>query len=187
MRLLISIINNVAFVIMTLGLMSILASNFKGRDIAFSIHTSLLTIGAFLSWLLVKDLEIFAFVLLFALQIVANLLQIYSARERFNTITLLILSGLLFIFFFLAGLFANPVFFIIALGTAITGIAFREKPAHVLRQSIFFIIGTCFELLFAFFTSQNFYILLNSVALVFLIAILIRSMQGKIRTSVQIQ
>lgn len=179
MQLLALLINYTAFVIVNVGLISILKNNFKIRDIAFLIGTILLTFGALLGWLLQPTFEIFSFVLLFALQIIANLLQITSSNERLNTTTLLLISLILFILFSLAGLFQNPLFFLIAFGTVITGIGFKEKPAHILRQSIFFAVGSIGELLFALFTHQNFYVVLNSVSLIFIILIIFKSLRDK--------
>ena len=169
-------INYIALGLLIVGLISVLKNNFRIRDLTFFTGTSLLTLGAFFTWSLDQNFKIFAFVLLFWMQVVANVLQIKSKNEKFNTNILLLISALLFVIFFLAGLFQSTLFFLIAFGTVITGIGYKEKPDHVLRQSVLFVIGTTLELLFAFFTNQHFYTLLNVVFLFFAVLIMVKGL-----------
>lgn len=182
MDLLISIINYIALAFLFIGLGSVLKSKFKVRDITFLIGTILLTLGATLSWSTNQTLEIFAFILLFALQVIANILQIKSENEKLNTTTLLILSIILFIAFFFAGLFTNSFFFLIAIGTVLAGFGYREKPEHAVRQSVLFGIAAIFESLFAYFTEQYFYIYLNLVFILFAVLIIRKGIKGQLST-----
>ncbi len=180
MELLISIINYIALGFLFIGLASVIKSKFQIRDITFLIGTSLLTFGAALSWTIEPTFEIFAFVLLFGLQIIANILQIKSKNEKINTAALFLLSTSLFITFFIAGLFANSLFFLIAFGTVLAGFGYKEKPEHAVRQSSLFAIAAIFESLFAYFTGQYFYIFLNLVFIFFAILIIKKGLQGKL-------
>lgn len=169
-------VNYIALGLLIVGLISVLKNNFRIRDFTFLIGTILLTLGAFLTWSLDQNFKIFAFVMLFGMQIVANILQIKSKKEKFNTNILLFISVSLFVIFFLEGLFQSALFFLIAFGTVITGIGYKEKPAHILRQSVLFVIGTTLELLFAFFTNQHFYTILNIVFLFFALIIMVKGL-----------
>lgn len=172
MNLLISVINYVALALLLTGLVSVLKEKFRIRDITFLIGTSLLTLGALISWSQTPTFGVFAFVLLFALQIVANILQITSKNQKVNTLVLLSLSILLFVLFFLGGLFADPFFFLIAIGTILAGFGYKEPPAHAVRQSFLFSIAAVFESLFAYFSHQPFYIFLNAFFILFAILII---------------
>ena len=176
MDIIIITINYIALGLLIIGLISVLKNRFRIRDVTFLTGTTLLTIGAFLSWSLDQNFKIFAFVLLFGMQIVANVLQIKSKNEKFNTNFLLFISASLFVIFFLAGLFQSSLFFLIAFGAVITGVGYKEKPEHVLRQSVLFVIGTTLELFFAFFTNQHFYTILNVVFLFFALLIMIKGL-----------
>lgn len=179
-------INYIALGLLIIGLISILKNNFKIRDAAFLIGTLLLTLGALLSWSVNKDFEIFAFALLFSVQVVANILQITSGNDKLNTSILLFISVSLFIVFFLAGLFANSFFFLIALGTIIAGFGYKEPPKHAMRQSTLFAIAAVFESLFSYFTQQYFYIFLNLIFILFAILIIRKCLHGKRRIIKQV-
>ena len=172
MSLLVNILNYTALLLLFVGLYSILKNNFKLRDFCFLSGTLLLTIAAFILWLDIRTFEIFAFVLLFGLQVLANVLQLIMKKESIKTSILLFVSAILFGAFFLGGLFYQTYFFLIAIGTILAGFGYKEKPEYAFRQSFLFMVAAVFESLFAFFTKQFFYIFLNLVFIFFTVLIM---------------
>lgn len=175
----IDIFNYTALALLFIGLFSILKNRFRIRDICFLSGTILLTIAAFLNWFDARTFEIFAFVLLFGLQVVANIFQLKLRNEKLKTTLLLFFSIILFIAFFLGGLFYESYFYLIAIGTVLAGFAYKERPKHAFRQSLLLMIAAIFEILFAWFSVQYFYIYLNVVFIVFTILIMRNEVRKK--------
>ena len=175
----IDILNYIALALLFVGLFSILKDKFKIRDACFLSGTIFLTVAAFLNWLDIRTFEIFAFVLLFGLQVVANIFQLKLHNEKLKTTLLFVFSVILFVTFFLGGLFYESYFYLIAIGTVLAGFAYKEKPKHAFRQSLLLMIAAIFEILFAWFSVQYFYIYLNLVFIVFTILIMRKELRKK--------
>ena len=106
-------------------------------------------------------LEVFAFVILFLLQVAANILGILSKKEAANTTIILSVSFLVFLFFFVSGLLYNVYFFLVSFGTIFAALGYKEPPANLVRQNILLMVAAFFESAFALLTSQYLYIALN--------------------------
>ena len=161
MLLLTEIITYLAISILTLGLWSSFKNRSKQKELCFLSGTLILVLSASINYIFLGTLEVFAFVLLFLLQAIANILVVFSREESVNTAIVISFTMVLFLFFFLSGLLYNAYFFIISVGTALAAFGYKEPSEHLIRQNIFLMIAAFFESAFAFLTGQYIYIILN--------------------------